>query len=428
MSGRIELEYGFTVPRGGPTPLESDPMKVLVLGDFSHSASSQKDKPLSECRIRTLDIDNLDSLLGQLAPTLDLQLDGGVKVSFSEMEDFHPDRLYQRLTVFDELRDIRKRLSDSQTFAQAAAQLRSMLQTAPGETPPKTADKEATAINEDDHSTFERLLGNPATTDQSSPHQHTRSAVERLIGEAIKDQIVAEATPEQHVYTTAAEDAAGTLMRKILQHPDFKALEALWRGLEFLVRRIELDENLQLFICDVSREELFNDLQQAGDDLEQSGLFQRLVTQGVLTPGNSPWSLIVGAYTFDASADDISTLAALGTISAQAGGTFLAAASPTILGCASLPDTPDPHDWEPDSQVSENWDALRKNRIAPWIGLALPRMLMRLPYGESTDEIEAFRFEEISTPGKVDELLWGNPAFACAQLIAQGFTERGWQM
>jgi len=431
MGGRIELEFGFSTPRKGSPPRETDPMQILVLGDFSASSSLHKDKPLSECRIRMLDIDNLDRMLSQFAPALELQMNDGlmVPVSFSEMDDFHPDSLYQRLAVFDELRDISQRLSDSQTFPQAAAQLRAMQNTAIGETPPKQAvDGTLTASDENDSSTFERLLGNPPTADKSSSGQHARTAVERLIGEAIKDKIVPEAAPEQHVYTTAAEDAISKLMRQILQHPEFKALEALWRGLEFLVQRIELDEILTLSVCDISRDELLSDFQQAGENLEQSGLYQRLVTQGIQTPGNSPWSLIVGAYTFDASASDIAALAALGTISAQAGGTFLAAASPAILGCVSLSDTPNPHDWIPEAQASDNWNALRKSQIAPWIGLALPRMLMRLPYGENTDEIEQFSFEEITTPGSVNELLWGNPAFACAQLIAQGFTERGWQM
>ena len=404
-------------------------MKILILGDFSVSSGSDRGKPLSKRRFYQVDIDTLDRLLGQFSPRLELQLDEGLTapVTLSAMDDFHPDSLYQRLSVFDELRDITHRLSNNQTFPEAAAQLRAHSLAIAETKVEEKAGGTVTADEEDDSSTLERLLGRPASAESQSVQQ-ARSTVDRLIGEAIKDQIVPEAAPEQRIYTAAAEDAISKLMRQIQQHPDFKALEALWRGLEFLVRRIELDENLRLFVCDVSRDELLRDLQQAGDNLEQSGLFQRLVTQGIQTPGNSPWSLIVGAYTFDASASDVALLAALGAVAAQAGGPFLAAASPTILGCQSLKDLPNQRDWKPEEQASGNWNVLRQSQVAPWIGLALPRMLLRLPYGESTDEVDGFAFEEMTQPGNVNELLWGNPAFACAQLIAQAFTEQGWQM
>ncbi|HHJ17836.1 MAG TPA: hypothetical protein ENJ80_14180 [Gammaproteobacteria bacterium] len=431
MGGRIEFSFGFSSSRGTPAPRETDPMQILVLGNFSASSTRPEGTPLPERRIYPVDPDSLDQLPGQFTPTLDLQLENGlmVPVTFSAMDDFHPDSLYRRLPVFDELRDIVRRLSDNATFPEAAAQLRAIHR------PPITANstQESTrstvaASGEDDSATFERLLGRSAATEESPPARHAHSAVEQLISEAIKDQIVPETAPEQRVYTTAAEDAISDLMRQILQHPEFRALEALWRGLDFLARRTELDENLKLFACDVSRDELLSDFQQAGDDLEQSGLFQRLVTQGSRTPGNSPWSLIVGAYTFDASPEDVAVLAALGTVAAQAGGPLLAAASPGILGCRSLPATPDPRDWKPAEQESDNWQALRQSPVAPWIGLALPRLLMRLPYGENTDELELFAFEEITEPGNTNQLLWGNPAFAVARLIARAFTERGWRM
>lgn len=53
-------------------------------------------------------------------------------------------------------------------------------------------------------------------------------------------------------------------------------------------------------------------------------------------------------------------------------------------------------------------------------------MLLRVPYGENTNEIHAF--EEITTAGNKTDLLWGNPSFACTQLIFPAFTEHDWQM
>ncbi len=62
------------------------------------------------------------------------------------------------------------------------------------------------------------------------------------------------------------------------------------------------------------------------------------------------------------------------------------------------------------------------------IGLALPRFLLRLPYGKKTDPIESFDFEEMPEAPSHEDYLWGNPAFACAALLAQSFSEYGWEM
>jgi predicted component of type VI protein secretion system len=57
--------------------------------------------------------------------------------------------------------------------------------------------------------------------------------------------------------------------------------------------------------------------------------------------------------------------------------------------------------------------------VAPYLGLALPRVLLRLPYGERTDRIERFGFEEIPGTPDHEAFLWGNPAFACAVVLAR---------
>jgi type VI secretion system protein ImpC len=58
----------------------------------------------------------------------------------------------------------------------------------------------------------------------------------------------------------------------------------------------------------------------------------------------------------------------------------------------------------------------------------LPRFLIRLPYGKDTETTELFKFEEIPDPASHDDYLWANSAFAAALLLAQTFTEQGWEM
>jgi type VI secretion system protein ImpC len=65
---------------------------------------------------------------------------------------------------------------------------------------------------------------------------------------------------------------------------------------------------------------------------------------------------------------------------------------------------------------------------ANWLGLALPRFLLRLPYGKQTESTETFAFEEFLAAPRHEDYLWGNPALACAYLLGEAFSESGWNL
>ena len=130
----------------------------------------------------------------------------------------------------------------------------------------------------------------------------------------------------------------------------------------------------------------------------------------------SVWAVVAGNYTFDYTREDAEVLGRMAKIARQAGAGFISAAKANLLGCESLAETPDPDDWQgiPDKQGSQAWEALRELPEAPYLGLALPRFLLRLPYGEDTDPTERFEFEEMTSDLNHEDYLWGNPCFACA--------------
>jgi len=130
----------------------------------------------------------------------------------------------------------------------------------------------------------------------------------------------------------------------------------------------------------------------------------------IVTSGREPWAVLVGNFVFSDSEADARRLYALGRVARLAGTPFLAEAQPPS--------------GEPGSEA---WQELRKSAVATSIGLALPRFLLRLPYGKSTSAVESFKFEEMA--GSVHaEYLWGNPAFCCAYLLGQSFRDSGWDM
>lgn len=346
--------------------MDESPMRILVLGEFG----GRMREPAM------IDVDNFDRVMARVGPRLRLPDPGHEELELTTIDDFHPDTLYRRLPLFERLRKTRM---------------------------------------EPDTESFARLVG--GTPSPAAPPLPARGAehpyVQALLREAVQPHIVADAPAHQAVYAAAADAAIGERMRAIVQDPRFKALEAPWRGMHWLVSNLETDEQLKLYILGASREELTADPEAVKRTIESSG----------------PWSLVVGHYTFGLAAEDIGLLEQLGAAASRAGGPFLAAASSELIGCRSIAAAPDPRDWTPPAaEAAERWNALRKSALAPWIGLALPRMLLRLPYGKSGDPLESFAFEELPARREHEAYLWGSGALACAQLIGRAFAARGWDM
>lgn len=377
MPGRTSFEFELGSARARERrPDEEDAMRILVMGDFG--GRGQRPVDLAGRKPAVIDVDNFDRVMARIAPRLLLPVGGDkdAALEFATIDDFHPDTLYRRLPLFQKLREARQRIPDAGDFA--------------------------------------RLLGTPPPAPVQALHSAGApdARLQALIREAVAPHIVPEAPPQQAVHVAMVDAAMAEKMRAILQNPQFKALEALWRGAQWLASNLEIDEQLKLYILDASREELAADPDALGRVVESSG----------------PWSLLVGDYAFGLAGEDVGLLARLGAIASRAGAPLLAAAASGLVGCPSLAAAPDPRDWTPPAaDAAQRWSALRESAIAPWIGLALPRMLLRLPYGKASDPVESFPFEELALR-EHESYLWGNGALACALLIGRAFTARGWDM
>jgi type VI secretion system protein ImpC len=116
----------------------------------------------------------------------------------------------------------------------------------------------------------------------------------------------------------------------------------------------------------------------------------------------------------------------MGAMAATLGVSFIAGASPSLLGASGLASQPHPRDWSPLPHDDEaRWYAVRGHAAATRIGLALPRFLLRLPYGQQSDPIAAFTFEEQPTPPEHESFLWGRGAFAYAVTVARALDPEG---
>ncbi len=395
MLGSHTFEFSFSKLKQAPIVHSEQPMRMLILGDFSgRGQRGQEDVSTLQMRpTLKVDIDNFEHTMARMAIGMRLSISGvETDIVVREMDDFHPDHLYQSLDIFKTMEATRNDTASSDTA-------------------------------------FADLLGGQVkqAPDKTQPASSTQSAVNNLIKSIVGNIPIAEPSRDEH--KAAVDAASAEVMRTLLHEPAFSSVEAAWQSLNLLVSSLELDENLQLHILDVSKQELHADLENAGEKLDTAALYHLLVEQAQQSPDSEPWSVIIGNYTFDTSEDDIAMLAAIGAISEQAGAPFIAAASPQLLGCDTLAGHADPDTWLQLEDVNAaRWQALRTSTYARWIGLASPRLLLRQPYGKNSNPIEQFNFEEIPGLPLHDSYLWGNPAFGCALLLGGAYSENGWEM
>ena len=185
---------------------------------------------------------------------------------------------------------------------------------------------------------------------------------------------------------------------------------------------------MTISVCDISQDVFTKSV--VNDDPPATSFHEALIEPTLDESGEPPWAVIVGAYTFGLDAESVATLERITGLARLAGAPFLAAAGPSFLGVASIAEHPDPDDWKSPADLAEfeAWTALRRSARARYLGLALPRFLLRLPYGKNDRPIDAFAFEELSEGRRHEDFLWGNPAFVLAELLGRAFTHRGWSL
>jgi len=153
-----------------------------------------------------------------------------------------------------------------------------------------------------------------------------------------------------------------------------------------LVRRLETDEQLQIVLYDITAEEVAADLSKA-DALENSGLYKLLIEQPSLDANQGAFAVVIGNYMFEQTPPHAELLGRVAKIVAQSQTAFICG-----MGTSCL-DTK-PADLHP--LVRQAWDGLAQIPEAGYLGLVLPRFMLRMPYGEGTDPIDSFDFREFT--------------------------------
>lgn len=396
-------------PQPAASPARDSPFRILALADLRGERANAV--RLADRKAVRIDRDTFDAVLAAHSPALTI---AGHTITFSELDDFHPDRLVARVPLFGRLRDLRRRLDDPRGFEMAARELMSdddADSTSRPALPPSGSLLDAMV---------EEVAG-PAPAGTPPPRAAPRDDFAAEIRRIVEPHLLPGDDPRRSDLEARIDRAMTALLRMVLHDPAFQSLEAAWRAIFQFVRRVETGPGLGLWLLDVSIDELAADL-DATRALESSVLHRRIVDEAT-AHGAAPWSLITCDFAFGPDQAAVSRLARLAELGRRTGAPVLAAADPALAGATGFATDPDPADWN--DTPNHEWEALRRSGMARWAGLALPRFLLRVPYGEEGEPCDAFGFEEMESPPAHGAFLWGQASWACAILLAQTFAVMG---
>ncbi len=385
--------------------------RIAVFGDFTGRAARGVMETGQSLRARRpigLDIDTVEDVIESFATKLSLSIgkDGvAIDVRLNGLDDLHPEQLYDNVELFSALSSVRQSLSVGSMADEARAKLKVWSETF-GTTVRLPTRSSSNSVPANMKLTdFQALIG--YTSELTKSETPIDDIIARIVGPHIVKAPDAQA-PEMEA---AVDDALSSAMRLILHHPDFQSLEAQWRSIDFLARRIETDGNLEVVLYDVSAEELAFDI-AAADDLSESGIFGLLSDAQKNLAGKSGYSALIGLYTFEETPPHADLLSRIAQIAAHVDAPFFAAMSPDYLDIPKEKRHP---------LVTKAWDALRVMPEANYIGLLAPQFMLRLPYGAKSDPIASFKFEEFTEQVGLSGILWANPAVLVAILLAETY-------
>lgn len=417
------------------------PFRILLVSDLTPQAPAPDDWAQGTY-VHRVDKNRFAGFMQEMAPRLEIDVPNAlddtpktwtVPLQFSALDDFRPDRLARQIPALDQLMDVRALVEavgagelDRAAFRERLDALGidvdwsgEMYRMLTGEEAPAEPSPPAASSAEKDEA-IDRLLGmvdggdDAGATGAGGPSSNGDVGASGFV-DALMDAVSGE-REDAGVEASAVKrllaqlDAViGRQVEQVVAHPAVRRLEAAWRGLKFLVDRLNFRKDVQLMVLPVGREALAEAMHH-----------QVLLPEHDDEREEPPLSLILVDMAFGRGQRDVEQLADLAAtgeslqtpIVAAAGDAFFGVER--ISGLAKLPALR-PHLQGPEYVA---WKALRQEEDAQFLALALPAFLLRAPYGPDRPA-EPFEVEEA-------EGLWGSGALAVGVAAARSFTETGW--
>src|SRR5947209_2678296 len=132
-----------------------------------------------------------------------------------------------------------------------------------------------------------------ATKPQSDKEaQRAKDYFRQFLDQVVKPGQVVSNDVEQNIkfWIAQLDKKLSGQLNEVMHHQDFQKLESTWRGLHYLVHQSETGESLKIRVLNVSKRDLFKDLERAVE-FDQSALFKKVYEEEYGQLGGEPYGI-----------------------------------------------------------------------------------------------------------------------------------------
>ncbi len=231
----------------------------------------------------------------------------------------------------------------------------------------------------------------------------------------------------------AIDQLIGAQLDTVLHDPDFKRLEASWRGVTYLLDEAGSDEKVKVRLFNATWQELARDFDRT-IEFDQSTLFAKVYNDEYGMPGGVPYGLLLCDYAIrhrypsgaGQATDDVGALSGLAQVAAASFAPCVISAAPELFGVSTFADLSHMQKLDAGFRMAEyqRWRKLQEQEDSRFLGVLLPRILLRDSHGDSHAREDGFRYREAS--GSIDSWLWGNAVYGFGAVAIRSFRDWGW--
>ena len=294
------------------------------------------------------------------------------------------------------------------------------------EVQPESAEEEEI---QEEKGLLDQIIDEGRMAREESQKAYAKDLIGEFVGQIMEGTMVISKDTETMINARISQidKLISMQLNEVMHNPEFQKLEGSWRGLHYLVHQSETGERLKIRVMNVSKKDLLKSMEKASE-FDQSSIFKKVYEEEYGMFGGAAYGALIGDYEFSNHPQDLALLEKISEVAAAAHAPFISSASPRLLNLDSFTDIGIPRDMAKIFQSVEyaKWKSFRDSEDSRYVALALPHVLMRLPYGKENVPVEAFDFEEGVDGTDSSKYLWGNAAYALGTRLTDAFAKYHW--
>ncbi len=285
------------------------------------------------------------------------------------------------------------------------------------------------AAEQEEKSLLDQIIDDGRLVRDEAQRDWAKDVVGEFVSQIMEGEITVSKNTEAMINEriSAIDKLISDQLNEVMHNEEFQKLEASWRGLQYLIDQTETGEKLKIRVMNVNKKDLLKDMEKASE-FDQSALFKKIYEEEFGMFGGASYGALIGDYEFTNHPQDLALLEKISQVAAAAHAPFISAAGPELFNLDSFTELGEPRDMSKIFQSVEyaKWKSFRESDDSRYVALAMPHILMRLPYGQDNVPVEAFNFEEQVDGTDHKKYLWGNAAWALGTRLTEAFAKYHW--